>query len=438
MQPSITIMDTLKRPARSRNKLGQSKWTLVAILFLISALNYGDRSVLSSIVPVLQHTLHFSDIQIGLLSTGFLWTYAISVLLGGYLGDTLSRSRLITFSLAAWSGATLLAGFTQSFSQLFLCRVLLGLAESFYIPAALALTADHHESRTRGVALAINLSGMNAGLIAGAVVGGWMAERYRWQSPFIVLGILGIVMIPVSWLFIHDLGPQADCARRPSPPILSTLVQLLRCRSYILVVLAAMLKSSGLWVFWTWLPLFYHDAFHMSLSESGFSGTFVLQSAAMAAIVTGGYFSDRIGANRPKRRLMALSLFYFASVPFLGVFYGRHSYITVSTGIFLSSFLRTFGQGNESPIICDLLLPQLRSIALGISLAFEMVGGGVAVLFAAYLKQHYGLRFAFLCTAGFVVFAALSALIACLWCVDRDLRCVSGDEREHVTAEPAC
>jgi MFS transporter, Spinster family, sphingosine-1-phosphate transporter len=440
VEACMAIADALRARKLSKRGGAQARWIVVAILFFVSALNYGDRSAISSVFPLLQHDFHLSDLQIGLLGTAFLWAYAIGVPFGGYLGDTLSRSKIVTISLTGWSVATLAAVFSRSFPQLVLCRVLLGLTESFYIPSALALIADYHETDTRGTALSLNLSGMSVGLIASAVLSGWLAERYGWRQPFLLLGILGLCLAPVSWLFVNDADSNAVRETHDSQRMTTKLAQLLKNRSYILVVVEGVLTSCGSWMFWTWLPLYYHEAFHMNLSASGFSGTFMLQSAATAAIVIGGYFSDRIGAAHPKRRLLALSLFYFASVPFFGVFYGHQSYFVVSGGIFLASFIRTFGQGNEQPIICELLPPQVRSTALGMLLASEMAGGGVAVLFAGYVKQNHGLSFAFLCISLLVLLAALSALVAYLFYFDRDLARRSDGSEPHVypvRVEPA-
>lgn len=137
------------------------------------------------------------------------------------------------------------------------------------------------------------------------------------------------------------------------------LAQLLSYRSYVLIVIESMLTSSGAWIFWTWLPLYYHDASHLNLTESGFSGTFVLQSAAVGAIVIDGFLSDRIAAAHPKKRLLALGLFYLGSAPFQAVFFGHSSYLTVGSGISFSSFIRTLGQAGENPVICDLLSDRL-------------------------------------------------------------------------------
>jgi sugar phosphate permease len=182
-----------------------------------------------------------------------------------------------------------------------------------------------------------------------------------------------------------------------------------------------MLTSAGAWMFWTWLPLYYHDEFHMNLGASGFSGTVMLQAAAMVAIIIGGNLSDRIGATHPRRRMLAMVLFYFASTPFLLVFHGKPSYVAVSAGIFLFSFIRTLGQGNEDPLLCELVPPRLRSTAYGVVLTSAVVGGGCAVIMAGYVKQHFGLNLAFLCVSGMVLVAAILMLVAYRYYIDEDV-----------------
>ena len=174
-------------------------------------------------------------------------------------------------------------------------------------------------------------------------------------------------------------------------------------------------------MFWTWLPVYYHETFHMNLGGSGFSGTFMIQFAALTAMIIGGYLSDRIGATMPKRKLLTLTLFYFASVPFLLVFTGQPSYMVLSSSIFMFSFVRTLGQANEQPVICDIIPANLRSTAFGLLLTSTVLGGGVAVLFAGYIKQKQGLAFAFLCVSGLVLIAAVASLVAYIFYFDRDI-----------------
>lgn len=78
-------------------------WVLVAVLWFVWLLNYIDRQIIYSVFPLLRSDLRLSDLQLGLLSTSFLWVYALVSPAMGYLGDRLRRKNVIVGSLAFWS-----------------------------------------------------------------------------------------------------------------------------------------------------------------------------------------------------------------------------------------------------------------------------------------------------------------------------------------------
>ena len=141
------------------------KWILVAILFLAASLNYADRGALTAVFPLLRKDLGMSDMALAAIGSFFLWSYALFSPLAGYLGDRFSRSALVTWSIVAWSVVTILTAFVQTTEQLLSMRVLLGIAESLYIPASLALIAEHHATPTRAMAMSLHL--------ASCLVKGW-------------------------------------------------------------------------------------------------------------------------------------------------------------------------------------------------------------------------------------------------------------------------
>lgn len=398
------------------------KWVLVAVLGVISALNYGDRSALAAVFSPLRQDLGLSDLQLGLAGSAFLWAYALGCPVSGFLADRFSRRRLIVISLTLWSLATLLVALVHNFRELMLARVALGAAECLYIPATLALIADHHGPATRGVAISSNLAGMSVGLIAGGTLAGYIAQTWGWRAAFSFLGWLGLGLAVVAWFLVHDAPAARATASQPMEKVSlrANLLLLLHTRTYYMLLLEGMLSSAGAWMFWNWLPLYYQETYHMTLTGAGFSGTFMLQATAMLGVLLGGYASDRFGRTHPPRRALVMAASYFCAAPLLLVFLFKPSYLLLSACIALFSLVRTFGQANENLMICDLLPPRVRSTSLGIFLLGNTGAGSVAILMAAWLKGVLGLSFAFACISGLVGISAVAALVA-YYLMPRDL-----------------
>jgi MFS family permease len=136
------------------------KWISLGLLFVVSALNYADRGAITAVFPLLKSELGMSDVALAATGSLFLWSYALASPLAGYLGDRFPRSSVIVWSLVAWSLVTAMTGFVSTANHVLATRVLLGLAESLYFPAAIALIAELHSSRTQATAMGIHLSGV--------------------------------------------------------------------------------------------------------------------------------------------------------------------------------------------------------------------------------------------------------------------------------------
>jgi MFS family permease len=182
---------------------------IVAVLFLVSAIAYADRIALSALFPLLRQDLGLSDLQLGLIGSAFLWAYGIGCALGGFLSDRASRSRIVLVSLTLWSVATLAVAWVQGFEQLVWARIAFGAAQCLYIPAALALIADHHGPATRGKAISSNLAGMSIGLIGGATLAGLIAQSLGWREVFTVFGLGGLVLAGLTAWIVRDAPPAA-------------------------------------------------------------------------------------------------------------------------------------------------------------------------------------------------------------------------------------
>src|ERR1051325_2124860 len=128
------------------------EWKLIAYLWLCYLLNHADRQVVYSLFPALQKEFGYSDAVVGLTGALFLWVYGLCSPMAGILGDRLSKTRLIVASLGIWSAFTLLSGFSPNGAFLLVCRALLGVSESVFMPAGYSLMAAAHGPQTRSQA----------------------------------------------------------------------------------------------------------------------------------------------------------------------------------------------------------------------------------------------------------------------------------------------
>jgi len=402
------------------------RWQLVAALFFAAGLNYADRTSVSVVFPLLRSELGLSDVALGGIGSAFLWAYALGSPWAGVLADRWPRGRLILVSLAAWSAITLLTGFAANYWHLIGMRVLLGLGECLYLPAATAMLADYHGTATRGAAMGLHSAGLNVGMIVGGVATGYLGDHYGWRPGFFALGGLGLVLALLCTRVLLRPAPRGEQrapagSRRPVSSLPRDLRALAGIPSYWVIAGKAMLSAVGIWIFLNWLPLYFRETYHMSLAGAGFSGTFALQVAATAGVLLGGLLSDRCAARDRRSRMLLHGFCYVAAAPFLLVFMGQASVMVVSSCVFGFSFFRNLGQSNENPLLCDVVPPTLRSTAIGLSNFLNTFAGGLGVLLAGVLKRDLSLGGVFVAVAVVMLAAAVLLFTGYRFFLGRDL-----------------
>lgn len=402
------------------------RWQVALFLAVAAALNYADRSAISSVLPALRSEFALADVELGLLGSVFLWSYALGSPLAGWLADRWSRPRQVMVSLALWSLVTVLMGSAGGFVWLLGLRVALGLAESLYLPAATALLADHHGTATRGRAMSLHSIGLNFGVVLGGAFAGYLAEHCGWRSGFWILGGGGLVLALLAGRFLTPPVAEASPARlasmaAPRSSLLETLSYLLRVPSYHVLLAKAMLAGVGIWIFLNWLPLYFREAFHLTLGAAGFAGTFMLQISTVLGIALGGWISDRAAAQGAKRRMLVQGLSYLAAAPFLLLFLTSPDFTAVAVAVSAFSLFRGLGQANENPTLTEVIPARFRSTAIGIMNTCATAAGGVGVLLAGLFKKSLGLNAVFAGIALLFVIAGLALLVAYARWVERDL-----------------
>ncbi len=336
------------------SKLPKGAWLVVVLLFFIGALNYLDRIMITTMRSSIIDAIPMSDAQFGLLTSAFLWTYGIFSPFAGFLADRFNRSRVVIVSLLVWSAVTWLTAYSRTFEQLLITRILMGISEAGYIPAALALIADYHRSSTRSLATGIHMTGIFVGSSLG-FLGGLLAENHSWNFLFISFGVAGIVYSIVVAVFLKDPPKNVvnNITRKAERKInfFVGIRDLFRKRSFLLMLGYWGLLGVVGWLVMGWLPTYYKENFNLSQGIAGLYATGYLYPAAIGGLLFGGFIADRWSRkNRLSRiHVPAIGLLIAAPCIFLA------SWTTIlPLAIFafmIFSFTRAFGDSNMMPML---------------------------------------------------------------------------------------
>lgn len=181
------------------------RYYVLAVLILVYMLNFLDRQIIGILAAPLKEEFGMSDSQFGLLGgIAFASVYSTLAIPLAWLADRMSRVWIITGALAVWSGFTALCGVAQSYTQLFLFRMGVGVGEAGGVAPAYSLIADYFPPEQRARALAAFAFGIPLGTAAGTLVGGLLAATYGWRTAFIVVGLIGVLIAPLLRLTVRD------------------------------------------------------------------------------------------------------------------------------------------------------------------------------------------------------------------------------------------
>ena len=178
--------------------------TLV-LLTMVYFFSYMDRYILAILLELIKKDLSLSDAQLGMLSgLAFAIFYAGLGIPVARLADRTNRRNIIAIALALWSAMTALCGLAQSFVQLLLFRIGVGVGEAGSSPPSHSIIADLYPPEKRASAMAIYATGVVLGGGFGTMIGGTIASHFGWRWAMILVGVPGIILAIVVRLFVVE------------------------------------------------------------------------------------------------------------------------------------------------------------------------------------------------------------------------------------------
>jgi MFS transporter, Spinster family, sphingosine-1-phosphate transporter len=436
-------MSTTTKAASKENvprlpSAGQARFAF-SILFLINVLNYADRYVLPAILPKLadpKQGLGLTSFQQGLLGSSFLVVYGIATLPLGVWADRGIRKNIVSLCVGIWSIATVMAGFTRNFIQIFSVRAVLGIGEAGYAPASLSLLGDFFAKAKRGRILSYWSAGTLLGAAIGFTFGGLIADAFGWRYAFFIVGIPGLILAFLAWRMLEPKRGVFDNDQESSDEIPAEVVhggmgkdfrgtvkKLRSIPTYWVLVGALVFSFFTIGGTSFWLPSYFVKTFDLSVGRAGIISGAVLVASGLVGTVVGGWLADFAQRKRPEGRLFVATLGFLIGGPLVLLALLIHTLPLFIAVFVVAAISLNFCTGPLNAVIQDVIAPEMRATALGLSLLLaHLLGDAAAPSVIGAIASNVSLSTALILTAPTCLFLAGLICLLGLRTVDRDMQ----------------
>jgi len=293
---------TAEKPPTVKERLLGYRWTICALLFFATTINYIDRQVLGILAPTLQRDIGWSESQYGDIVSWFSLAYGFGFLGMGRFLDKVGVRRGFAFSIFAWSIAAMSHAFARTAGGFAIARAALGLGESGNFPAAIKTTAEWFPKKERALATGIFNAGSNVGAILTPLLVPWIALTWGWQTAFIATGALGFLWM-AAWLAIyrdpeeHPRLSKSELAfirsEERATPVKLHWGSLLSHRQTWAFLIGKFMTDPIWWFYLYWLPKFLDANWGIKLAQVA-APLIVIYVVADFGSVGGGWLSSAL------------------------------------------------------------------------------------------------------------------------------------------------
>ncbi|MEO5917786.1 MAG: MFS transporter [Luteolibacter sp.] len=359
------------------------RWSICALLFFATTINYLDRQVLSLtwkdfIVP----EFHWTNSDYGTITSLFSIFYAFGMLIAGRFVDWMDTKKGFLWAIFIWSiGACVhalcgiatsgiltghwLVGFegareavshvdniakisSVSVTLFIFARLVLAIGEAGNFPAAIKTTAEFYPKKDRAFSTSLWNAGATVGALAAPLIIPPLALYWGWEAAFVVIGALGFVWMGF-WVLMYDkpeVHPRVNAAEltyirqdMDHDPVLkagearakTSFLACLRYRQTWAFALGKLLTDGVWWFFLFWTPAYLSAVYHIKSSDpAGKWALFTLYAITLLSIIGGwlpSYFVGKKGMNPYAGRMKAMLIFaFFPLLALLAQPLGTYSY----------------------------------------------------------------------------------------------------------------
>jgi len=275
------------------------RWVVIFLCFLAISVNYVDRANIAVAAPMIQKALSIGPAEMGLILSGFFWTYALMQMPFGWFVDRIGARIALPLAVGWWSLFTALTAGATSVAAMFGCRLLLGMGEAGAYPSCAKLVSQWFKPAQRALATSIFDCGSRVGSALSIPLVALIISVLGWEASFIITGAFGFVWV-LGWFLIYrnpsrgDLTGEAVAVALQQPaPKRITWLSLFKHRTLWGMMLGFFCLNFVIYFFITWFPSYLVQTRGFSLKSLGTLGMIPALMAIPSGLL-GGFVSDAL------------------------------------------------------------------------------------------------------------------------------------------------
>jgi predicted MFS family arabinose efflux permease len=364
-------------------------------LTLTYAFNFVDRQILAILQEPIKAELGLSDSQLGLL-TGFAFAvfYVVCGIPIARWADRGVRRSIIALAISVWSVMTGLCGLAQSYVHLLLARIGVGVGEAGGSPPAHSMISDIFPPSERATALSTYSVGINIGIMAGFLMGGWLNEFFGWRVAFFAVCVPGLILALVLRLTLaepgrgHSEGVAASEPEGTAPSFTEVVHKLWSLRTFRHLAFASALVATANYAQINWMPSYLIRTHGMSTGEIGTWLAVLAGVFGGVGTFLGGYLSDRFGTRDLRWYAWVPAIAYAVCIPLVAATFLADSGTVALLFHALPAAIGSIFVGPVVAVTHGMVPNRMRALASAIYfLVLNLIGMGLGPLVVGVLSD---------------------------------------------------
>ena len=386
-------------------KTGNYRWTVCALIFFATTVNYLDRQVIGILKPLLESDLNIGEAEYGYIVTAFQLAYAFGMVIAGRLIDKFGTKIGYGVSVFLWSLAAMGHALAKGAFGFGFWRAFLGVSESGNFPAAIKTVAEWFPKRERALATGIFNSGTNVGAIIAPLAVPAIASAWGWQAAFIITGAIGFLWI-ILWFIYYEVPEKqrrlsqgelefihSDVEEKSEPTESIPWSRLLKYRQTWMFFIGKGLTDPIWWFYLFWIPGWLASVRGTGLDIKSFGlPLVVIYTSTTVGSIFGGWLSSfmiKKGMSPFKARKIAMLVFALLVIP---IVFAQSPALSTWGAVGLIALAASSHQAWSANIfttVSDAFPKSAVSSVTGIGGMAGALGGAFVSILAGNLLEYY-------------------------------------------------